>query len=498
MDKEEFSVRKFINPEGTNLPDKPDDETQQPMDDLDHSSLGVDEKSHNETPEAVDKIITLLKDPRFNFIYKGIKKRLIYILLIIFVFTSLGLFYAKTKTEYLYKATSHVIKRKKQEKISGTADDSAFQDYSLTTLLNTVKLRKNLEYVKQKLKLNIPNEILGSMIAIEKDRDSDILRISIVSKNPEQASDIANSLADAFVLNTVDIQRNLIEESHIYYQKQIDKTQKILQDKESELTEFNKKHGITELDSWMSALLKEMTEIDLLTETSRIESEGTDLRLKSLQTQIDKYPQQMVISSSIKDPLIEKKAELMFELNSLLAKYEPSNPKIAKINDQITQISDQIKKGEYSKNTEDTVGYNPTVKSLEAERALMESNREALNNKTEALKGVRQQIQDKLRNLTDIQKEYFELKRSASFTEELLKTLRNRLEDIKIVMEGQISDFKVLEYSASPKYPINPMKKKMTLIIFFMLGAFIAVFGAILLEFIKTDPYKIIKRIREI
>ena len=146
---------------------------------------------------------------RFNIL----KKRLILIILITFVVTfSVGIlsYYA---IEPKYKADISVIIGKTESGVDNSS--SNYYDFMLyQTMVKTysklTRSRMVADDVIEKLKLQpMKASDLLSMIAVTPDKDTQFLTITVISKNPKQAMDIANQFAKS--LKDISIKVNKID-----------------------------------------------------------------------------------------------------------------------------------------------------------------------------------------------------------------------------------------------------------------------------------------------
>lgn len=108
----------------------------------------------------------------------------------------------KAETVVLYKAPA-----------VSTESNPNYIPPPLTTLMNLVKIRSNLEEIRQLLKLDVRVETLGSAIDVYIQDRTDLLTISVTWETAKGAADIANSLRDVFVSNQQRIRREETDKS---------------------------------------------------------------------------------------------------------------------------------------------------------------------------------------------------------------------------------------------------------------------------------------------
>ena len=73
-----------------------------------------------------------------------------------------------------------------------------YQETDINMLLETVKLRRNMLEVIDRLDLDVAPEALFQMITVQPGNRSDTVHISVVYSDPQICADIANTLGEVF------------------------------------------------------------------------------------------------------------------------------------------------------------------------------------------------------------------------------------------------------------------------------------------------------------
>lgn len=128
-----------------------------------------------------------------------IKKRLILIIMVTLIFTTISAIISYFYLTPQYKATTTLIVGKNNENAKMQYNDILMYQKLVKTYVQVAKSRKVSEETIKKLSLGItPEELLGGL-TVSSAADTEVLYISYVSKNREEAAKVADGLAQVFI-----------------------------------------------------------------------------------------------------------------------------------------------------------------------------------------------------------------------------------------------------------------------------------------------------------
>lgn len=104
--------------------------------------------------------------------------------------------------------------------------DPNYMPPPLSTQMNLVKIRSNLEEARQRLNLDVRLDALGSAIDVFVQKKTDLLTLSVTWESAQGAADIANTIRDVFVTNQQRIRQTETGRSidHLLRQSEIEKS----------------------------------------------------------------------------------------------------------------------------------------------------------------------------------------------------------------------------------------------------------------------------------
>lgn len=144
-----------------------------------------------------------LKD-LFNFFVKKIP---LMMLITIFIF-AVGIVYTMVLKTPLYKGDTTLILVKKEDADSSsslTQNDIVLNQKLVATYSVIIKSRRVLNQVISQLKLNESTKELSKKVTVSNKSDTEIIQISVSDEDPKRAAQIADTIADVFKQEVMEI-----------------------------------------------------------------------------------------------------------------------------------------------------------------------------------------------------------------------------------------------------------------------------------------------------
>jgi len=396
----------------------------------------------------------------FNVLFTTLRSKMIYIVF----FTLLFFFFSGIAAKMLIKdvwEVRTVLLRNKKNMALQTDVPYLYQDLDMNTVVQTIKLRRNLFEVIKRLNLNSTPEKLFRQITIEPGRKSNIIHILTKDSDVHTAINIGNTIADVFVNSFVPIQNSSAEKIYNYYTQQKEDLIKKLIELEKESDLFNKEKKVISIESETSIKFEQLKELELKKIENSMLITDYKTKLADFSSEIAGLEEEVVLTSTVKSSP-ERQLNLMKEeLAKLLQKYTDDNPKVIKLKTEIENFEKKISQNKVGKKVADEVTYGSN--SIRQSMIIESNNIKALLKSAE--KKVSEydkkiiEIQEGLQYLSKSQAEYFTIKRQLEMFKELLKTVESRIMEAKIAKESNISDFEILEYASEPPFPMGSKRK---------------------------------------
>lgn len=125
-------------------------------------------------------------------------KHLVGIIVMTLITTAVGLGYTAFFKTPLYNSETTIILINKQSDMSNMQTEITVNQKLVETYSNIIKSRKVLKKVKYELNLDYTIEALESMVSVSGVNNTEIINISVSSKDGDEAAEIANKLSEVF------------------------------------------------------------------------------------------------------------------------------------------------------------------------------------------------------------------------------------------------------------------------------------------------------------
>lgn len=364
-----------------------------------------------------------------------------------------------------WQSATTLIKRSHQDRFSlAERDPFKSQDYSLATLLDTLKLPSSLSKVAEKANLNVSPITLATALGVSLSRDSTILSLKVTWNDPEKAAELANLVAEQFIKRTRVLVQNDAAQAHAYYSSQLENTRIEAQAASEEVMAFRQKHGISDLDTETKVLLEELSRLRGEYNTRQAEVDALRVAQQGLETAIQAEPEQVIMYTIYRSPLKSRLADYEWELQEAKAKYTEENPKVVKLKERIRSLNQMIESSNDEEVPENT--YTQSGKRLEMELRLQELGADIRLREAQkgALEATLAEMQRKVAMLSSREKDYVMLQSRLDGILSLENQLASRVEETRLVMQRNDASFGIVERASTPLDPLPSGRKLLAIV----------------------------------
>jgi len=378
-----------------------------------------------------------------------------------------------------------------------------------------IRLKKKPEKIKAP---GIPFEIadmhdaiksLSKKIKVSQEGRSLIAVIRAKGSSPRMAKKIADAYAESYVEYTLDDVRYSAKVLREFLENQVDKLEEDLREKEDSLKFVKEKFG-----AFVALAVENTGEstkelLNILTDFEKMKSQAVIERAQALKKQeiirdqlvkrgilkgTDSHAQLTLLTNNPQiNELLDRIIELEVKRAELLEKYTPRHPEIQAIDSQLKIARDNIRMVLTGVTTARKTINNPFMEKMLLDFVDNEVNYLVLDAKVKALDKVLKEYEKRINYLPSQQLLYARLTRKIEAARNIYNLLLERLEEARIQEASQISDARVLDYALLPKSPVSP-KKRLNVILGFILGLMMGIFGAFVVEYLDTtvkDPKEV-------
>ncbi|MFO7840430.1 MAG: polysaccharide biosynthesis tyrosine autokinase [Desulfosalsimonadaceae bacterium] len=311
-------------------------------------------------------------------------------------------------------------------------------------------------------KAEMMQSIVRQSITVTPIEGTRVVSISYTCPNPVLARRIANTVADAYIEQLLDMRMEISNHSINWMKKKAEEQRKKLQKSEQALHEYKKEHNIVTIEDRLAILPERLAEFsDNLTKAQARRQELEAIYKQVKGKSLEELESISVIADKASVGSINRKIlEARQEISELSKKYGPKHPKMISAQSELEQLK-QTKEKELRKAVD-------TVKNDYFLARSQEKNLEAMleQTKTDTARLNEKSIQ------LDI------LKREVETNKYLYDALIKRMEEKGLTEKTQQVSVSVIEKARLPEMPLPGNEKRNVL-----LGLILGVFGGVGLAF---------------
>ncbi len=195
---------------------------------------------------------------------------------------------------------------------------------AIKTLLNTVKIPKNMESVRAALKLKVPLNTIGSAVRVGVQKETELMTVHTTWEDPETAAALTNVLVDVFIESNKAVNKeNLIDMQARLSSRYKDVLAKWKQT-ESDLKVFTDKHNIVDIKKESEQVVQELVRLRSLRDDTSSRRATLQVQIKSLDQSISDLTSQIKTTKDIESGK-PSNAEIEAKIASLTRQLEDAN-----------------------------------------------------------------------------------------------------------------------------------------------------------------------------
>ena len=436
-----------------------------------------------EEPEEVEKPSAL----DIKRLLIGVWRRKWVVIIIAGLISSSALALAVFGVNKTWTARSVLIKKEKLDQFSVGNSINPYrpQQYSFETMLGTLKLPTVLERAMARSGVQALPRIFASQIRVSRAKDSNLFEIFVEWDSPELAAKLANNLSSIFIDYNRTMRSDEAASAYEYFSSKLAEVDRKAGVLDKQIQTFRKEKNIIDIQKQGEAWISIINSLEFEERTMAAELDEMRKTKLNLQALYESEPEMTIATTLYRNPLKVKKAALEISLEEIRGRYTDQNPKVIDLMDQIASVDRLITEGGDSDTQENTYRPNPLLESLRFKLLEQDDNISIKSAQYQSVKASLEEARDNLKDFTDTREKFNTLVAERSTMSELLDDLRDRVEEVSVVMQGAQSDFEVIE-PAIPPSESNPTTKRLIAIAGVVLGGGAGLLVALLLEFFDS------------
>lgn len=358
----------------------------------------------------------------------------------------------------------------------------------MSTYAEIIKSRTVVEAVIEKTqtgKEKVPT--YGSMLSCITTlpvKETELLKIKVTAKSPEEAQVVANTLVDTFNERMTLLVRSEQSTVRQFIGDRMLESQKELEKAETTLQKYKTDQRIAAPAEETKAIVERLSIINKLSAENAVALAAAQAKAGSANNQLSKEKPGFVGDSPLIEQYKSKLAELEVQLVTLSQNYTDQHPQVVstraaiaetktKLNTEITRVANA-----------EAPSMNPIHLGLLKEKIEAEAEIAAANAQKLAISSIVANGEKELNKLPVKEQGLVRVMRDATVAQEIYIMLAKRHEEARISEVMQPTDVQVIDVAIAPTDPISP-KKTVNLMIAAILGLCIGLVVAFVLEYMN-------------
>lgn len=334
--------------------------------------------------------------------------------------------------------------------------------------------------------------VLGLMesLAVEAERDSDVLTIRLRMPDPQLAVHIQERLIALYLQHRLQVRQDRgVKE---YLDEEVARARKKMSEADAERMSWKRMQNLSSTADQKALLLRKIRDMSEAYGQMLTEAEGLRSQIQTSERLLAQTPRELRTSqqetpSPQGQLLREGLTKLKMERSRLLVQYQVDSERVRDLDQEIARLSELAGEANARQVASVTHEVNPAFSRLEQKRQEDTIQREGLRAKAVAQKRNLEQLEVELRRVDNAEARLGEIEREWKIAEEnyLATVKRQREANISAELDlNRISNVSVLSRPAASPEPVSP-RKKLLMGLACVLGLLLGVGLSLVLEYMS-------------
>jgi capsular exopolysaccharide synthesis family protein len=312
-----------------------------------------------------------------------------------------------------------------------------------------------------------------SRINVTPIRNSRLVDLNFMARDPELAALAVNTLADVYIEKKLETKLKAVKNAVLWLHERVDEERKKVEHAERKLLEYKEKKGIftdfsSDVEKITAQKLARLNAQVIDAEAHRVEAETRykqALALKKNPDMLDSIPE--VLSNDLIREIKQMEVNLYKRISELSKKYGKNHPKMIAVQSEIDSLNERKHKE-----------IQRVINSLRNEYQV------ALAKEKTLVQALSKQKKESMElNQKSIQ--YGVLQREAESARHMYELLIKRFKETSLTEDMKTGNVRIVDPAEVPKYPIRP-RKKLNIFLGIVFGLFMGIALAFTFEFLDN------------
>lgn len=317
-------------------------------------------------------------------------------------------------------------------------------------------------------------------------KDTEILKIKVTARTPEEAQLVADTLVNTFNDRLTYLSRSEQSVVRQFIGERLKEAKVNVEKAEEELQKFKTKERITDPEVETKALVDSMASINKLAAENAVAMAGAQGKLVGTQRQLGAEKEGFIADNLLIQQYKTKLTELEVSMVGLIQKYTEQHPQVKATRAAIEETQGRLAAEIKRVITADAPSMNPIHQGLVQNQLIAEAQITASAAQQTAIDAIVQKGQNDLSKLPVKEQGLAKFMRDAAVSREIYVMLAKRHEEARISEVMQPTDVQIIDIATLPDEPIKP-KIVLNIVIAAILGLFMGTGAAFIIEYMNKS-----------
>ncbi|MEL7074513.1 MAG: polysaccharide biosynthesis tyrosine autokinase [Cyanobacteria bacterium J06648_1] len=295
---------------------------------------------------------------------------------------------------------------------------------------------------------------------------TDILEVSYVSKDPEEAAQVVNTLVKNYLENNLVVNRAEAVSAKEFLEEQLPKVQESLRKTETAIRELKENNDFVAPDEDTRTLIEGLRELQAEISKARGEMANADSQANYIRDKLGLTSEQAVVLTTVSQApevreTISKLQNAESELAIVQARFTPNSPNVIELQEQVNSLEKLLGEqtisigGEQAKDIVNNIKTGEIQQQLTSELIQLEANNFGLRQQIESLTEIEAGRRNKIRRVPELEQKLRQLNRELDSFESTYEVLWQQLQTVRIAESQDPGNVRVISNAVVPSNPIS-------------------------------------------
>ena len=295
---------------------------------------------------------------------------------------------------------------------------------------------------------------------------TDILEVSYISQDPEQAAKVVNTLVKNYLDNNLVVNKAEAVSAREFLEEQLPKVEQSLQETEVAIRQLKESNEFVSPDEDTKALIEGLRELQTEIAKARGEMANANSQASYIQDKLGLTAEQAVVLTTVsQSPEVRETLSKLQSAESDLAiaqtRFALNSPNVIELKEQVNSLEKLLDKqtvsvgGKAAKDIVQNIKTGEIQHELTSELIKLEASNFGLNKQVESLTEIEQDRQNKIDKVPELEQKLQQLSRELRSFESTYEVLWQQLQTVKIAESPDLGNVRVISNAVVPTKPVS-------------------------------------------